>query len=345
MRLCAILVLAAIAAVPAASSATQRVVDVNGSGDFETIWGAVTVSASGDTILVREGVYAGYGNTGIDPQGRNLVFLAEDGARGPVTIDCGGTARAFSFITGEDASSLVRGFIIINGSQDSGGAIKVQHSSPTIADCAFLDCSCDINGGALYFYDSSSSVTDCIFRGNEAGMRGGAVYTYQTSCTFSLCLFDENTIVAPGQPTNTGGALFLSDGSETLSECTIVENDLDQIDIQSTHFVSVSNCVIANGTAGVAVASSLEEAGMVTHCIIFGNAAGDSLQCDHVENIFRDPLFCDDPLDDYTLCDDSFAVWNNNLWGEQIGAYEAGCEACGSPVEGATWGAVKALFR
>jgi len=83
----------------------------------------------------------------------------------------------------------------------------------------------------------------------------------------------------------------------------------------------------------------------VTHCVVFGNAEDDSLECDHVSNIFMDPLFCDDVADNYAHCDDSFAVHYNNTWDEQIGAYESGCPPCGTPVEDATWGAVKALFK
>ncbi|HYW68454.1 MAG TPA: hypothetical protein VE960_02530, partial [bacterium] len=77
----------------------------------------------------------------------------------------------------------------------------------------------------------------------------------------------------------------------------------------------------------------------------FGNAAGDSLECQHFDNIFEDPLFCDDTVGDYSLCGDSPAYDENNQWLASIGAYGWGCEPCGSPVEASTWGRVKALYR
>jgi hypothetical protein len=34
-----------------------------------------------------------------------------------------------------------------------------------------------------------------------------------------------------------------------------------------------------------------------------------------------------------------------NPWGELVGAYDAGCPPCDTPVESTSWGSVKALFR
>lgn len=346
MRLCAILTLAALAAIVLPVHATTYRVDVGGGGDFIDIWGAVVASVTGDTILVAPGTYTGAQNRNIDPSGKNIVFLAEGGGRIPVTIDCEGLARAFIFQSGEDASTLVRGFTIINGYESSsGGAMSISNSSPTIENCVFRDCSADLNGGAFTMFNSASVVSSCVFRGNEAGLRGGAVYTYHTTTTFTGCLFDENTLGDPGPGDHTGGALYLNDGGETVTECTVVENDFDQIDLQGFPDVFVSNCVIANSIAGVGVSASAAENGTVTHCVLFGNAGGDTPECDHFDNIYHDPLFCDDTIDDYTYCDDSFAVWYNNAYQEQIGAYESGCPPCGTAVEPTSWGVMKALFR
>lgn len=343
MRLCAILTLAALAAIVLPVHATIHDVDVGGGGDFVDIWGALTASVTGDTILVAPGTYTGLQNKSLNPSGKNIVFLAGGDGSTPVTIDCEGEWRAFVFQSGEDASTLVRGFTIINGDETGGGGIKASGASPTIEDCTFLDCDGGTSGGALYLYASTSTVSGCIFRGNTASASGGAVYTYQTGATVTGCLFDENTVTGG---TGGGSALYFNSGSEAVSLCTFVENNLDQILVYSSGSdVSISNCVIANSTEGRSVGINAAGVAMVTHCVLFGNAGGDTPECEHVDNIYYDPLFCDDTIDDYTLCDDSFAVWYNNAWAEQIGAYESGCPPCGTAVEEVTWGAVKALFR
>jgi predicted outer membrane repeat protein len=343
MKRCVMLTVFALAATALPACATTHRVDVGGGGDFTTIWSAVVAAAEGDTILVAPGTYTGAANLGIDPSGVNIVFLAEDPGRTPTIIDgTGGEAGVFYFHTGEDATTLVHGFTIQNADNSSnGGAITASNASPTIEECTFLNCTSS-NGGAMYFYLSESEVRDCVFRGNVADNRGGAIYTYNAGPTFTGCLFDENMVTSD---TYGGGALYLNSGSEEVSLCTFVENDLNQVKIYyGGPDVRIANCVIANGTAGVSVANE-GGTGLVTRCVLFGNPGGDTPECDELDNIYQDPRFCDDLADDYTLCDNSSAVWNNNLWGEQIGAFGSGCPECGTPVEDATWGAVKALFR
>lgn len=343
MRLCAILTLTLLSFLAAPAPATTYVVDVGGSGDYTTIWDAMSVAAEGDTILVLPGTYTGVDNTNINPSGMNLVYLAETDGRAPVIIDGGGTEMAFYFHNGEDATTIVHGFTIQNGYGQGGGGIRITNSSPMISDCVFLNNHAYSRGGAIHLSGSSSSVTDCVFRGNSAQSLGGAIASYDASSTvITGCLFDENTVPPEGSG---GAALYCDGGSETITLCTVVENGPDQITIDGDYGVTISNCIIAFATDGVGVAASYPNNAMVTHCVLFGNPGGDTPECDHFENIYHDPLFCDDTIDDYTLCDDSFAVWYNNAYQEQIGAYESGCPPCGTAVEPTSWGVVKALFR
>jgi hypothetical protein len=344
VRLCAILTLTLLSFLAAPAPATTYVVDVGGSGDYTTIWDAMSVAAEGDTILVLPGTYTGVDNTNINPLGMNLVFLAFDDGRAPVVIDGGGVAIAFYFHNGEDATTLVRGFTIQQAENAThGGAITISNSSPKIENCTFLDNHTATRGGAIHLSGSSSSVTACIFRGNSAQSLGGAIASYNGSSTvITGCLFDENTVHPEGSG---GGALYCDGGSETITLCTVVENGPDQIAIDGDYGVTISNCIIAFATDGVGVAASYPNNATVTHCVLFGNAGGDTPECDHFENIYHDPLFCDDLVDDYTLCDDSFAVDYNNMWYEQIGAYESGCPPCDTAVEPTSWGVMKALFR
>jgi hypothetical protein len=79
------------------------------------------------------------------------------------------------------------------------------------------------------------------------------------------------------------------------------------------------------------------------HCVIHGNAGGDTLCGTVLENLYADPLFCGG-TDDLTLCADSPCA-GANPWGEQIGAYGVGCDDCATPVDALSWGRFKALYR
>lgn len=345
MKHCAILMLVAIAAIPVPARATTHTVDVNGGADYTAIKVAAWAASEGDTILVYPGTYTGEDNLNIGADGTNLVFLAQTDGRAPVIIDggCVGMDSAFLFSHGEDATTLVHGFTIQNCNAQGGAGFRATQSSPTVENCTFLSNHATARGGAIYLGASASTISDCVFRGNSAVTSGGAIYShFGSSTTITGCLFDENSAPAPSVG---GGAIHCMEGSETITLCTIVENNPDQVKVDDGSGVDIAYCIIANSVEGVGVTATPTDGAWVIRSVVFGNAGGDSLECAHVENIFHDPLFCNDVTDDYTLCDDSFAVHYNNMWGEQIGAYESGCEPCGTPVEPATWGAVKALFR
>ena len=83
-------------------------------------------------------------------------------------------------------------------------------------------------------------------------------------------------------------------------------------------------------------------------CVLFGNAAGDTLSgvTDLGTNLITDPLFCDAGNGDYTLQDNSPALPAGPCG--QIGAFgTGGCGATGvsAGVEAHSWGRVKTLYR
>ena len=56
-----------------------------------TLQSAVTVSASGDTVIVADGTYTGPGNVDVDFGARNITFQSQNGAASTI-IDCGGSS-------------------------------------------------------------------------------------------------------------------------------------------------------------------------------------------------------------------------------------------------------------
>jgi len=343
MRLCALMVPALLLSLTAPAAATTIVVDVNGTGDYTAIAPAVAASSEGDTILVLPGTYTGEDNANIaGSHSGNFVLLADTSSRLPVIIDGGGTSTALRIVMGQNPSTIVSGFTIQNGYAQHGGGMSISSSSPTIENCTFLDNHAWSRGGAINIYASSSTISDCVFKGNSADNRGGAIYSDEFWETITGCLFEEN--VTPTDWTR-GGAMFLDNGSETVVECTMVRNTPDNIMIYNGNGVDVANCIIAGATDAAGLLASPDTGGYVWECILFGNSGGDAPVCQHQDILYEDPRFCNSGVDDFTLCDDSSGLPANNVWSAQIGAYGSGCAACGSPVQDATWGSVKALFR
>jgi hypothetical protein len=330
-------------ALAVTAGATTYVVDIGGGGDYTNIKSAMLMASPGDTILVEPGTYTGPNNVDLLPAGVNLVFLANSSPGSPVVLDCGGPNRAIEFSYGEDASTIFHGFTIQNADIESnGGGMRIADSSPRIENCTFTDCHA-WNGGAVAVYRSDTTFDGCTFTGNTADYRGGGAYVYESTSDFTGCLFDDNSLTSTPQG---AGALHLQSGTNTVTDCTLVENTYHQITVYGVNSsVFISNCVIADSPDGVSIGVNADGNGFATHCILYGNALGDEPACSHSENMYVDPLFCDAEADDYTLCEDSPALAANNPWIEDAGAFGAACPACGSPVEDATWGAVKALFR
>ena len=290
-------------------------VDLAGGGDYLAIQDAIDAASMCDTIVVAPGTYTGPSNRGITFGGKSVVLRSQEG-RASTVIDCERQDRGFFFVDREDETATVLGFTVVNG-LGSGAGIRCVNSWPTIIDCAFVDGDGENYGGGVYCNNSissSPSFTGCVFADNTAAVRGGGVLMDFSEATFTNCTF-----VGNGAPE--GGGVHCGTGSAPL----------------------FTNCIVAFGTDGGAVHCPATSTPAFNHCCVYGNAGGDGLCGDTLENIFEDPLFCDASLGDYSLLDDSPCLPGNNAWGVRIGALGYGCD--GTAVEEKTWGAIKAMYR
>lgn len=82
---------------------------------------------------------------------------------------------------------------------------------------------------------------------------------------------------------------------------------------------------------------------MLEHCVAYANGADNFYS--FTDNLACNPWFCDPGAQDFSVCADSPCLAENNDWGVSVGAYGAGCGPCGTVVEPASWGSIKAMFR
>ncbi len=62
-------------------------------------------------------------------------------------------------------------------------------------------------------------------------------------------------------------------------------------------------------------------------------------------NMTADPLFCEPAFYDLYLCADSPSLPAFNDCELLFGAFDEGCPACGTPVNPASWGVIKPMYK
>ena len=170
--------------------ATDRLVP----GQYGTIQAGIDAAVNGDTVIIADGLYAGYGYRDIDFGGKAITVRSENGPANCI-IDCDGTEaephRGFLFQSGEGASSILAGFTITNGYAKYGGGIHCENSSPTIINCKISGNEA-LGGGGIYLLGSSAVIKNCMISGNWAVRLGGGVDYYGSSPTITNCTIASN---------------------------------------------------------------------------------------------------------------------------------------------------------
>ena len=240
---------------------------------------------------------------------------------------------------------FVENYTVDGGLSSSGGAAYLGSSATALfSECSFSGNLAHYTGGAIATQSGAViSAIGCTFTDNQAGV-GGAVEVFGSACTLTDCTLLGNT--ADGG----GTAYFIMGAVGSVDGCTVVGSGAPANGggfCCNDAAVTFSNSIIAFGSEGPAIYCREGGSATLTCCDIYGNAGGDwTYQIDEQlgvnGNICEDPLFCDAPNGDFTIDTASPCTPANNPACGLVGAWGIGCD---SPVEPASWGSLKAMFR
>lgn len=273
-----------------------REVDADGrSAEYATIQAAINAATDGDEIVLRPGVYTGWGNQDLDFWGKALTVRSVDPSDPAVVaatvIDCQGTqarpSRGFRFHSGEAGDSVVAGLTITGGYAPAqlvgdqiisvGGAILCEAASPTIRQCVIKSNSAGQAGGAVFsFGEGGPGIERCVIAGNSAASGGGIAGWLDGGWGLDSCLLTGNAAAE-------GAAMHCWEaGQARIVNCTISGNKLTtgggpMFACQGGD-VALVNSVLWNETAtgGEMVVQSAQSPSrvLVSHSDVRGGQAG-----------------------------------------------------------------------
>lgn len=200
------------------------------------------------TTLVEDTIFEG-----------NSAPRAPVGASGGAVYNNGGT-------------HTYRRCIFTGNASQSAGAAADQNGAVTVYEhCRFISNVSDVTGGAAWT-TASTRYSDCLFQGNESGTGGGL--SASTAATVERCTFHGNFTHAP---TNYGGALYLTGGGSSFTDCDFTSNTANTAGV--AHIVGANQTFdrcrfIGNSTnASGGVLWHAGGTATYTNCLIAGNTA------------------------------------------------------------------------
>ncbi|MCX7003995.1 MAG: hypothetical protein NTV22_12100, partial [bacterium] len=236
---------------------------------------AVDAALDGDTVIVSNGVYSGYGAQLIGSNVvaiNKLITMTSYGGADVTIIDGGGVYRCLYVRDGV----LVRGFTMQNGRADSGGGVYC-YNGGNIENCTITRCTATLgsSGGGGVYFDHGGLVTNCVLTSNAAangGGGGGAFFSYSNGRLV-------NSYVASNTAQYGGGAAC-EYGGDVLG-CTIVSNTASDAGggVSCNEYGTISRCYIANNAAHGLVNNwggggvRLHQGGLVISSLIVSNMA------------------------------------------------------------------------
>ena len=336
--------------------------DGSSTWPFRTIQKGINQASSGDTVLVASGHYyerINFKGKGILVSGKD--YLRTKAFRNDSTIidadttilGVSDTGSVVVFVSGENSSSILEGFILQNGigtsdglSNRFGGGVYCFNSSPTLRDNLIRENSATFGGGIDCNQFSSPEVSSNRIESNTASSGGGGI-----SCRESSSPDISYNIIRYNSSGSGGGILC-----DMNCVANIFHNIIDQNSASSVGAgimcdwnasPAITNNIVCSSPDGEGIHALDEAWPTVSYNNVWNNADGDfyggqpglgdttwgtnfnHIVCDSFFNILRDPMF--DDVENYTLLcispcidagDSSFEVPDSGGRRIDIGIYE-----------------------
>ena len=193
---------------------------------FLRIQEGLDAAGSGDTVVVRVGVYEGTGNRDLTPVTGGVTVTCEDpndpAVIASTVIDPNGMGRAFMISSGGVSPFFVIGLTMRDGATSgSGGAIFCENNEMTLQDCRVEGSEAGLYGGGVYCRGGVVDMVRCVIRGNVAGDGGGVACEEGRVELLQSVLAGNHAIVHGGAIDGYGV------GDVSLRNCTLAGNTAD----------------------------------------------------------------------------------------------------------------------
>ncbi len=159
--------------------------------------------------------------------------------------------NSYQVVTGSetDEMAVIDGFTISGGNayiytNRNGAGLIIEHGTPRISNCTFINNSAQYFGGGIYNYYSSPIIVNCTFIQNSAQDNGGGIYNYQSSPALTNCSFSHNSA-------DYGGGIYNSRESLLLTGCEFIGNSSRQGGgiYNDDSIVALTNCTFTKNLA------------------------------------------------------------------------------------------------
>ena len=166
-----------------------------------------------NVVKVMPGTYVGDGNHTLDFNGYDVKLLST-GSAADTIVDLGGTARFLTLQKGESLNSVLNGFTIRNGHQDSSGtAIYLNNAQLDIRNCVFDG---NFSGRIIQPGDPS-------YPGSGSG--AAAIYASGRPIRITNTRFFNNRASGMGSMGNAGALCAMNIGDSIIDRCEFIGND------------------------------------------------------------------------------------------------------------------------
>lgn len=339
----------ALTMIPFAAHAEGAIIII--PDNYPTIQEGIDAAVSGDTVMVRDGVYLL--TASIDFKGKTITVISENGADSCI-LDAQAATSVVYFHSGEGNDSVLSGFTIRNGKAQMGGGIRIEASSPTITDCiisanwAYKNSSSPASsyyayGGGIYSSGSSPRILGCKISGNRVESLyttfgsatwyalGGGIYLKGGAPEISDCVVDGNTAFSS---TNAyGGGIYSDASSPSLVNTTIRGNSAmvsGKAQGGGIYFISGSpsliNCVISGNSAkegGGIYFDASSDFSNLTNCTVARNTAtidgGGLYNANTSPKIINSILWEDSPQEVYNDATSDPTITYSDVYGGYTG--------------------------